>query len=363
MAHEFDIIHTLEARSNFQLEWLKSRFHLNGVQMHRAIQGSYLALRVALDAKGIDYKELKNALVPLTKKIETAFFFDWTKFSTNFWGHEVMDMLLPQLDRTGTRSILYGDWTRDGSSFAEAFQASYGEADMEGRFPNAWRAGTVAFYYLNNLTSTGKQAFEQTFANHPAYIGALDLTYTSLMKAMISTMLIRAFIQHRNIVIDTHEDGLGPLHNEGYLPWNFKKFGLSVKSVESSLYQMFLSYKIERPELDDEEDVAMSLNALTPNPVHIDDCALELDERKLGYLRQAHGSALTHAGLAELTADELAKRIKAQFRGGYIYSMGRSRADDTLKFNVVVEDHGQSRVQCGLKYFPAERRVSVITLF
>ena len=102
MAHEFDIIHTLEARSNFQLEWLKSHFHLNGVQMHHAIQGSYLALRVALDAKGIDYKELKNALVPLTKKIETAFFFDWTKFSTNFWGHEVMDMLLPRLDRTGT---------------------------------------------------------------------------------------------------------------------------------------------------------------------------------------------------------------------------------------------------------------------
>lgn len=363
MAHEFDLIHTLEARSNFQLEWLKSHFQLSSLQMHRAIQGSYLALRAGLEAKGIDYKELKNALVPLTNKIETAFFFDWTKFSTNFWGQEVMDMFLPRLDRNGTRSILYGDWTGGGSSFADAFQESYGETDMEGRFPNAWRAGTVAFYYVNNLTSAGKQAFEQTFANHPAYIGALDLTYTSLMKAMISTMLIRAFIQHRNVVIDTHEDGLGPNHNEGYLPWNFKKFGLSVKSVESSLYQMFLSYKIERLELDDEEDVAMSLNALTPDPVHIDDCALDIDERKLGYLRLVHGSALKHAGVYELSASELAERIKAQFRGGYIYSMGRSREDDTLKFNVIVEDRGRSRVQCGLKYFPVERRVSVITLF
>ena len=36
MAHEFDIIHTLEARSNFRLEWLKSRFQLDGKQMHRA---------------------------------------------------------------------------------------------------------------------------------------------------------------------------------------------------------------------------------------------------------------------------------------------------------------------------------------
>ena len=43
--------------------------------------------------------------------------------------------------------------------------------------------------------------------------------------------------------------------------------------------------------------------------------------------------------------------------------MGRSREDDTLKFNVVVEDLGRSRVQCGLKYFPSESRVSVITLF
>jgi hypothetical protein len=363
MAYEFDIIHTLEARSNFQLASLKSHFQLNSAQMHRAIQRSYLALRVGLEAKGIDYKELKNALVPLTRKIETAFFFDWTKFSTAFWGHEVMDMLLPRLDLAGSRSILYGDWIGGGSSFADTFRASYGETDMDSRFPNAWRAGTVAFYYLNNLTNAGKLAFEQAFAKHPAYIGALDLTYTSLMKSMVSTMLIRAFIQHRNFVIDTHDDGLGPHHNEGYLPWNFKKFGLSVKSVESSLYQMFLSYKIERPELDDEEDVAMSLNALTPNPVHIDDCALDLDERRLGYLRQAHSSALTHAGLGELAADDLVKRIRAQFRRGYIYSMGRSTEDDTLKFNVVVEDRGHSRVQCGLKYFPAERRVSVITLF
>jgi hypothetical protein len=178
-------------------------------------------------------------------------------------------------------------------------------------------------------------------------------------------MLIRAFIQHKNVVIDTHEDGLGPHHNQGSLPWDFKQFGLAVKSVEDSLYQTFLSYKIERPVLldEDEEDVAMSLNALTPNPVHVDDCNLDLDERKLGYLRQVHGSALTHAGISEITAEELVAKIKDQFRGGYIYSMGRSKEDDTLKFNVIIEEHGKSRVQCGLKYFPAERRLSVITLF
>ena len=109
-----------------------------------------------------------------------------------------MDLLLPRLERTGTRSILYGDWTGGGSSFAEAFEESYGETDMDARFPNAWRAGTVAFYYVSNVTSAGKQAFQQAFASHPAYIGALDLTYTSLMNAIFSTMLILASIQHQH---------------------------------------------------------------------------------------------------------------------------------------------------------------------
>lgn len=363
MAHEFDIIHTLEARSNFQLEWLKSHFELNGEKVHKVIRGSFLALQAGLDAKGIDYKDLKSALTPLTRKIETAFFFDWTMFGTNSYGQQVMDMLLPGLDRTGSRSILYGDWTVNGCSFSEAFEESYGKTDIQLRFPNAWRANTVAFYYVNNLTKAGKEAFERTFSSHPAYIGALDLTYTSLMKAMLSTMLIRAFIQHRNIVIDTHEDGLGPSHNEGYLLWHFDKFGLTVKSVESSLYQMFLSYKIERPVLKEEDDVIMSLNALTPHPVHIEECTIDLDERRLDYLRHAHGASLAHAGLADITAVEFVKRIKAKVLGGYIYSMGRSRVDDTLKFNVVVETPGRSRIQCGLKYSPAERRLSVITLF
>ncbi|CAI8774459.1 WYL domain-containing protein [Pseudomonas sp. IT-P258] len=364
MAHEFDYIHTLEARSDSTLEILESVLQLDTEQMHRTIWGSYLALRAELDAKGIDYKDLKNALIPLTrKKIETAFLFDWTKFSSDFYGHEVMDMLLPKLDRGGARSLLYGDWIGATGSFARVYEKCYGETDLEARFPNAWLRDTVALYYVNNLTPTSKQALVQSFSNHPAYMGALDLTYTTLMKAMISTMLIRAFVQHKNIIIDTHDDGLGTHHNEGYLPWDFKAFGFTVKSIESSLYRMFLSYKIERPVLQHEHDVAMSLNSITPYPAHIKNCILDIDEKKLTYLRDQHAPALIHAGLAEITADELAIKVNKKLRAGYIYSMGRSKEDGTLKFNVVVEEVGRSRVLCGLKYFPSEARVTILTLF
>ncbi|SDX97861.1 hypothetical protein SAMN03159474_04344 [Pseudomonas sp. NFACC08-1] len=272
-------------------------------------------------------------------------------------------MLLPKLDRGGARSVLYGDWIGATGSFARVYEECYGETSLKARFPSAWLRDTVALYYVNNLTSSGKQALAQSFLHHPAYMGALDLTYTTLMKAMISTMLIRAFVQYKNIIIDTHDDGLGPHHNEGYLPWDFKTSGFAVKSIESSLYRMFLSYKIERPVLQHEHDVAMSLNSLTPYPVHVRDCILDIDEKRLTYLRQDHAPALMHAGLAEITAEELSNKINEKLRAGYIYSMGRSKEDGTLKFNVVVEEVGRSRMLCGLKYFPSEKRVTILTLF
>lgn len=364
MTHEFDYIHTLEARSDSTLEILESFLELDTEQMHRTIWDSLSALRAGLEAKGIDYKDLKNALVPSTrKKIEAAFIFDWTKFDSGFYGKEVMDMLLPKLDRSGTRSILYGDWLGPTDSFARVYEECYGKSDLEIRFPNAWSNGTIALYYVNNLTPSSIEALKQSFLVHPAYMGALDLTYTTLMKSMISTMLIRAFVQHKGVIIDTHDDGLGPLHNEGNLPWDFKKFGFTVKSVESSLYRMFLSYKIERPVLEHERDVSMSLNALTSSPIHIKDCALDIDESRLNYLRDQHLASLRHAGLVGITAIEFVNKINDKLRAGYIYSMGRSKVDNTLKFNVVIEEVGQSRVLCGLKYFPSENRVTILTIF
>lgn len=363
MAHQFDVIHTLEARSNFLLESLQEHFGLSDSRVHDDINQSYWALRAALDARHIDYNSLKSALVPNTRKFETAFCFDWTQFKTDFYGQEVMNILLPNLDRSGSRSVLYGDWTSNKISFATAFEASYEGSSLGAKFPNAWNASTVAFYYLNNLTATGKQRVDDAFSGHPAYMGTLDLTYTSLMKALLSTMLIRAFVQHKDSVIQAHEGGEGSVHQGGHLPWDFARHGLRSQSVDESLYLMFLSYKIERPVLEGEVDVAMSLKALTPTPTHIEDCTVELDEPRLHYLRSQHAEALSHAGFAEQSASELAQQIKAQLRGGYIYSMGRSRDDDTLKFNVIVENPGHSRVQCGLKYFPSDRRLAVITLF
>lgn len=360
---EFDVIHTLEARSSFHFNFCKDHLGFDEGRLHREIIECYEMLKRQLAYKQIVYGDLKSALVPQTKKLETAFMFDYTKFESGFYGMEVMNMLLPNLDKCGTRSVLYGDWVSKNVKFGQAFAESYGPSEIEEKFPKAWYGNAVAFYYVNNLTPAGINRLRRVVSTHPAYMGSLDLTYTSYMKAMLSTMLLRAFIQHKGIIIESHEDGTNPDLNEGYLPWDFERAGFVVQTVDTSLYSILLSYKIERPEVEGEGDILLCLNALTPSPIHIRDCVLELDDSRLEYLRAVHGSALEHAALDGLTAQQVKDKIFKQLQNGYIYSMARAKQDETLKFNVVIENPGRSRVLCGLKYFPLSKTIAVITLF
>lgn len=288
--------------------------------------------------------------------------FDYTKFESGFYGMEVMNMLLPNLDKSGTRSVLYGDWAGTNVKFGQAFTESYGPSEIEQKYPKAWYGNAVAFYYVNNLTQSGMDRLCLAFSAHPAFMGRLDLKYTSYMKAMLSTMLMRPFIQHKGVIIEPHEDGTNPDLNEGHLPWDFERAGFAVQTVDDSLYSILLSYKIERPEVEGEGDILLCLNALTPTPVHISDCMLKLDESRLEYLRTRHGSALEHAALDGLTVQQIKGKISRQLQNGYIYSMARARQDETLKFNVIIENPGRSRVRCGLKYFPSTKTIDVITM-
>ena len=106
----FDTIFTLDARTNILLEVTTDYFGLNPKQVFRSIQQSFVELKSALDQKGIDYSDLKGALVPSTTREEWAFLFDWERSEHSAYGREAMHSLLPLLNRKGTHSVLCGDW-------------------------------------------------------------------------------------------------------------------------------------------------------------------------------------------------------------------------------------------------------------
>jgi hypothetical protein len=75
--YPFQIIHTLEARSNALLEVTAKHFRLNDPQIFQMIQGLLQPTVAILASKGIVYEELRNVLVPSRKKHDRALVFNY----------------------------------------------------------------------------------------------------------------------------------------------------------------------------------------------------------------------------------------------------------------------------------------------
>jgi hypothetical protein len=363
VAFNFDVIHTLEARSNFMLDVITEHFRLDDVQVFKEIQAGIGSLRVILTNKGIAYEDLKWALIPSADKIERAFVFDWSRFQTNWFGREVMRLILPLLEKGSSRSVLVGDWTSK-YRFRDLLHDSFGDV-YDGEPLDEPRAfDSLYFVYMNNLTPAAVARIDRALSGHAAYLGSLDLTYMSVMKAMLSTMLVRAFVQHRSTILQSHEDDRPAEEDVDLLHYDFASIGFGNRSVPGWLYGWFLSYKIERPILaSDDSDTRFSLNALTAVPQPIAECVVELEEQKLKHLQEAKAGSMNRASFEALTAEQIATQIREKVAMNYIYSLARATDGETLKFNIMFENAGKARITCALEYRPQDRRLRVITLY
>jgi hypothetical protein len=360
----FDVVLTLEARSNILLDVITAHFELTESQVFREITANTSRLRQLLRRKEIEYLDLKRALVPATDRNERAFFFDWEKFDGGGYGVQVMHCLLSVLDKRSSRSVLAGDWSarlRPSAALREShlsLDAPIGTQRVEA-LPD-----TLYIIYLNNLTPSMEQAIDAAFATLPGYVGSADMTYASLFKVLLSTMLVRDFIQHRGVVLMGHEDDRGENEDYSLKMYDFANYNYKVRSVPSWLYGMFLSYKIERPVFDvDLGDSRFSLNAISPTPQPLTDCEVVLEPAKLEYLQSKKTASLKRANLAELDADAVAEQIRRKLMANYIYCMARSEDHSTLKFNIVLENGTRARSMCALEYIPDQRQVRLITFF
>ena len=363
MPYDFDVIYTLEARSNFMLDVITTRYGLSEKRVFDEIKSAIAQLRPTLDSKGVQYADLKRALVPNIDREERAFVFDWTKFSTSWYGREVLRMMLPLLEKGSSRSVLVGDWASK-YGFNGIFQESFGEVAAGSLLDESRAADTLYFVYLNNLTSAAITRLDAELSKHVAYLGFIDLTYTSLMKAMLSTMLVRAFIQHRTTIIQGHEDDRPDSEDVNLVGYDFEQFGYTNRSVPGWLYGWFLAYKIERPVLpDDDSDTRFSLNAMTATPYPIAQCVVELDERKLEYLQREKAGSLRIANFEALSAEQIAAQIRAKLAMNYIYHLARATDAGTLKFNIIIENGRVARNTCALEYRPQEQLLKIITFF
>ncbi|NPC57823.1 hypothetical protein [Caenimonas soli] len=362
-SQQFDVVLTLEARSNVFLEVVTDHFGLDDEQVFGVIQSSVRELRALLRTKGVEYLDLKPALVPSTDRHERAFLFDWKGFQDSWYGGVVIHQLLTVLDTRSSRSVLVGDWTSNIHPRAILRESDLPLMPPAGGMRGDGVPATLYVVYLNNLTPSMVAAIDAAFSRLPAYAGSVDMTYTSLFKALLSTMLVRDFIQHRKVVVTSNADGDDDAEDQPLAMYDFAGHGFLARSMPSTMYGMLLSYKIERPVLEfDERDSRFSLTAMTTTPHALSNFRVVLEESKLGYLRRDKSGSLKRADMVHLDAAQIADRLQQKLSANYIYNLARS-AQGTLKFNMILESGRSARHLLALEYQLERRELRVITFY
>lgn len=359
-------IFTLNARDNVMLEFMRGLFKLTTTVMHQEIQGLHIATQEILQSKGIDYAQLKSGLVPVADRDEAAFIFDSQSIDSSWYGLEVAKATIPLLDKRSTQSVLCGDLIgEDQHLIFDILQESL----VSARSFTFAHGTTFYCVYINNLSNAALESICGALCKFPPYVGFIPATFQSRAKTYLSSILVNGYLKHRNTIIMGHEDDRPNKEDVNTVGYPFEDFGYRVVSLQSSYFDLFLGYKIERPVFPGfEVDTEMSLNAISDKVLPIDDFTVELKEAKYNYLKSEKLEKLEKAGIAELDRVNIAALIRAKVAASYIYNLTYLPEHDVIKFNVILEipkvDGGYpTRLLSALEYQPLQKILRVITLF
>lgn len=353
---------TLNQRHSFGLEVDRATFKMNAVQFRRWILEHHRALVHGLAEHGIDYQQLGPALVPSTKREEIALLFNVDAIGDWWYSRAVIQRLLPLLDKKSTRSILHGDigWHPEATRELAMYSGFVASPSAE------WGTQLIYGVYVNNLSVTQRDAIHSGFNATPGYLGYVPAKYHSVFRTEAADVFPSAFVQHREAVITDHgiDEPLVGTSNEIGLP--FEESGLRVVSATSSLFTPLLSYKIQSQRAPlHRDDLLISLNAISDEPLALNDFEVLIPEAKFGYLRSEKGELLKIAGLDQHSKENLAAVIRAEIDNDYIYRL-QNNIDGSVQFTIMLElprpDNRRAKVVVGLKYFPDRRELSLVTL-
>lgn len=366
MSSSSQTIFTLNARGNVMLEVMRDYFDLDSKVMRREIQMMHSATLDVLQSKGVDYSRLKPGLVPSTDRNEAAFLFDSDCIDSTWYGFEVAKAMLPLHDERSTHSILCGDLVGNDQEFIFNML----EESLVLIRPFTFSHGSSLYcVYVNNMSAAALENYHHSLRSFPAYVGYIPTTFLSRAKIYLSSVLVNSYLLHRNVVLLPHEDDIPNSENRNLIGYPFDEYNYEIVSLQASLYDLFLSYKIERPVYPGFDiDTEMSLNAVTNHVLPIDEFTVELADEKYAYLKSAKLGKLKQAGIATLSREELSELVNRQIDGSYIYNLSYNAAHDVVKFAVILEisrdvKSDPTRVLVVLEYNSAVKSLRVITLY
>ena len=362
-------LHTLNARNHGMLEVMRDYFNLGSKQMLREIQEMRYSVEEVLAKKGIKYDDLRSALVPARRDHrEIALVFDNTAIDASWYGLEVMKRVIPLFNRESNHSVLMGDYL-DASSHKEQLFKAFRQTVELRRDVHFQHPTQFFIVYINNLTKHMVECFDNNLSQYCGYVGIADMTYGSMFKFYLSTMLVNSFVKHGKIILQGHEPDRDVEDDVNMSGYPFEESGYICRSISDDLMGVLLSYKIERPVYPGfEVDTEFALNSVVDTPMNIQEFEIEVEEEKLKYImREKHGS-IERTGLEDINNEQLSALIKAKIQDNYIYNLCFNAEHNIMKFNIVLEFPTRrglpaTRLLAALEYQPDRRKLRLITLF
>lgn len=360
-------IHTLNARGNIMLEVVRDYFDLTPAHMLREIQGMRAQMVCVLKAKGINYDDLRAALMPDREKLEIALIFDTMQIEDSWYGYQVFERIIPLLDPKTKNSILVGDFIGSNDR-QEALQEAFCDAVYPVRHIEYRLSSRFYVVYINNLTDTAFQKLADGLLDYKPYVGYANTTYQSLFKTLLSSKLVNLCVKMGRKIIQGHEDDRDESENVNMSGMPFEDSDYEYISIRSSLKDVFLSYKIESPVFDGfEVDREMAVNSVNASPSTLDDFDVQVEDAKLDYIKTEKAGSLHHAGLSEVSTADLQEIIRKKLRSNYIYNMSHLSEYNVTKFSIVIEvsdeDGEPFRLMAALEYRPNDKVLRLLTFY
>jgi hypothetical protein len=293
--------------------------------------------------KRIEYKNLRNVLTPNINKKEIALVFDISKINSTWYGYEVFEKVIPIFDKKTKHSILSGDLFLENSFLKMKFLREIKTIKLE----DVFRLNNYYIVYVNNISNTLFKKFNDELSKYNPYIGYIDTSHQSDLKTILSFILCKiCIIDEKEVILPYEDEDWETNENTQGLP--FDKNNFAIKSIPNLYYDLFLSYKIER------ED--------------INGYSLDTQISKFDYLLTEKIGKLKKAQFENYSIKDFEKLIKEKIKDNYIYEMSELKEHNVIKFNIIIElevQHSKERVKCQatLHYQPEEKKLKLITFF
>lgn len=368
-------IHLLNTYTNIFFPIMEKELNLNASELYEVSHEMHKTVVSRLDAEGIEYSSLRNALTPMRNRREVAFLFD-SRLAGDSYGHELAKSWLPALRANGPKktAIQYGDLI--GLPTNVAWPALEKHLVGPKDFP---RLSPELYYvvYITNLSDGQAHKIDAMLgASQGPYLGHVDCTIWNPL--MVGMSLPQFGLRVDDVIIMSMDDECES--NPSGLP--IEDYGFTFLGIESYLYNTFLEFRLDQgvPEWAG-EDAALSLNVLGSQKKSFHDLKIVIDESRINYLEREHADSLENAGLSGLSIKEVAEAIKMKISKGLIFNLrflegkrtdanGNKVLDpllDTHAFTVKADISSISgkiyRYMIGMKYSPVTHIAEVTTIF